>query len=81
MISFLILVLTNYNEWGGDRSNHFIQQTKQKSEEWEDDELVYSSNQTPHKKTIWMTVKYLNKIKAYVHKNIDRTNCNTMIIA
>jgi hypothetical protein len=30
MTAFLILVLTNYKEWGGDGSTHFIPQTKQK---------------------------------------------------
>jgi hypothetical protein len=30
MISFLILVLTNYEEWGSDGSTHSIPQTKQK---------------------------------------------------
>jgi hypothetical protein len=28
MTSFLILVLTNYKEWGGDGSTHSITQTK-----------------------------------------------------
>jgi hypothetical protein len=30
MTPFLILVLTNYKEWGGDGSTHSIPQTKQK---------------------------------------------------
>jgi hypothetical protein len=30
MTSYLILVLTNYKEWGDDGSTHFIPQTKQK---------------------------------------------------
>ena len=30
MTLFLILVLTNYEEWGGDGSTHSIPQTKQK---------------------------------------------------
>jgi hypothetical protein len=46
MTSFLILVLTNYEEWDDDESTHSIPQTKQKNEEWEDDELADSSNQT-----------------------------------
>ena len=46
MIIFLILVLTNYQEWSGDESTYFISQTKQKSEEREDDRLAYYSNQT-----------------------------------
>jgi hypothetical protein len=33
MTSFLILVLTNYDELGGDGSTHSIPQTKQKNEE------------------------------------------------
>jgi hypothetical protein len=49
MILFPILVLTNYEEWGGDGSTHSIPQTKQKSKEREDDELAYFSNQTPYK--------------------------------
>jgi hypothetical protein len=48
MTSFLILILTNYEEWSGDGSTHSITQTKQKSEEWEDDGLAHSSNQTPY---------------------------------
>jgi hypothetical protein len=47
MTSFLMLVLTNYEEWGGDVLTHSIPQTKQKSKEQEDDGLTYSSNQTP----------------------------------
>jgi hypothetical protein len=47
--SMLVQVLTNYEKWGGDRSTHSIPQTKQKSEEWEDDGLAQSSNQTPYK--------------------------------
>jgi hypothetical protein len=42
MISFLMLVLTNYKEWDGDRLTHCISQTKQK--QWKDDELAYFSN-------------------------------------
>jgi hypothetical protein len=30
MNSFLMLVLTNYEKWYGDKSNNFILQTKQK---------------------------------------------------
>jgi hypothetical protein len=48
MTSFLILVLTYYEEWGGDGSTHFNPQTKRKNEEWEDDALAHSSNQTPY---------------------------------
>jgi hypothetical protein len=36
MTSFLILVLTNYKECGGDGSTHSIPQTKQKSEKMRD---------------------------------------------
>jgi hypothetical protein len=36
MISFLVLVLTNYEEWVSDGSTYSIPQTKQKSEKWED---------------------------------------------
>jgi hypothetical protein len=39
---------TNYKERGDDGSTHFIPQTKQKSEEWEDDGLAHSSNQTAY---------------------------------
>jgi hypothetical protein len=45
MISFLILVLTNYDKWEDNESTNFITQTKQKSEEWEDDRLFHLSNQ------------------------------------
>jgi hypothetical protein len=44
MISFLILVLTNYEEWVGDRSTNFISQTNKKSEECENDRLAHFSN-------------------------------------
>jgi hypothetical protein len=45
---FLILVLTNYEEWGGDGSTQYIPQTKKKNEEWEDDGPTHSLNQTPY---------------------------------
>jgi hypothetical protein len=48
IIPFLILVLTNYEEWGGDESTYSILQTKQKNEEWEDDGLAYFLHQTPY---------------------------------
>jgi hypothetical protein len=48
MTLFLMLVLTNYEEWGDNGSTLFILQTKQKNEEWEDDELAHYSNQTPY---------------------------------
>jgi hypothetical protein len=48
IIPFLILLLTNYKEWGGNESTHFILQTKQKSDEWEDDGLAYFLHQTPY---------------------------------
>jgi hypothetical protein len=32
MTPFLILVLTNYEEWGGDGSTHSIPQTNQKKQ-------------------------------------------------
>jgi hypothetical protein len=31
MTSFLILVLTNYDEWGGDRSTYFIHKPNKKA--------------------------------------------------
>lgn len=46
MTLFLMLVLTNYEENDGNGSTNFIPQIKQKSEQWEDDGLAYSSNQT-----------------------------------
>jgi hypothetical protein len=47
--SFLILILTNDEQWYGNGSTHSILQTKQKNEEWENDGLTHSSNQMPYK--------------------------------
>jgi hypothetical protein len=44
---FIVILLTNYKNWGSDESTDSIPQTKQKREEWENDRLAYYSNQTP----------------------------------
>lgn len=49
MTSFIILVLTKYEECVDDGSTHSIPQTKQKSEECENDRLPRFSNQKPYK--------------------------------
>lgn len=47
MTSFIILVLTKYEECVDDGSTHSIPQTKQKSEECENDGLPHSSTKNP----------------------------------
>jgi hypothetical protein len=52
MTIFIVLVLTNYEEWDGDGSTHYISQKK-----WEvkdDDGLDHSSNQRPKKWTLFL---------------------------